>query len=327
MTGYLLRRLGTSLLLVFLATTLAFFLASLTMSPRSNYLARNPPVPEQSIDNQLDAVNQNDKTPVTQRYATWLKGVVTGDLGKDLKGESINEAIGRKVGVTLRLLLIGTVLGAIFGVLLGVWAALRQNKFSDKSVTAFAFFWISMPVFFTAVLLKYGALQINQLAGTTIFYYTGEATPGLEGSAGAILLDRIQHLILPTLSITLGFVAVYALYQRSAMLDVLGSDYLRTAQAKGLTKRKTFYKHGLRTALIPMTVWFAFSFGLLIVGATFTEKIFSWPGMGAWFIDSINAQDINVAAATTLFTAVLVLFSTFLADVMRVILDPRVRTS
>jgi peptide/nickel transport system permease protein len=183
-----------------------------------------------------------------------------------------------------------------------------------------------MPVFFTAVLLKYGALQINETTGRTIFYYTGEVTPGLDGSTGALLLDRIQHLILPTLAITLGEIALYSRYQRSAMLDVLGSDYLRTAQAKGLTRRKTFYKHGLRTALIPMTVWFAFSFGLLVVGATFTEKIFSWPGMGAWFIDSINAQDINVAAATTLFTAVLVLFSTFLADVMRAVLDPRVRT-
>lgn len=326
MTRYLTRRLLTGILLVFLATTLAFMLASFTMQPRENYLSRNPPIPESSIDQKLDEVNQNDKTPVFQRYATWISGVARGNFGLTTEGRSINDEMGRRIGVTLRLLFVGSVVGAVFGVLLGVWGALRQYGYSDRIITVFSFFMLATPVFFTAVLLKYGALQLNQLTGRQLLYYTGETSVGLTGSAWTLFVDRIQHLILPTLAIALGEMALYSRYQRSAMLDVLGSDYLRTAQAKGLTRRKTFYKHGLRTALIPMTIWFAFSFGLLIVGATFTEVIFSWPGMGAWFIDSVRKQDINVAAATTLFTAVLVLFSTFLADVFRAILDPRVRT-
>ncbi len=296
------------------------------MHPRDNYLQKNPPIPESSINQKLDEINQNDQTPIFERYGTWISGIARGDFGLTVDSKSINEEMGRRVGVTLRLLLVGSIFGAIFGVLLGVWGALRQYQASDRLITVFAFFMLATPVFFTAVLLKYGALQLNQLTGRQILYYTGETSVGITGSTPQLLLDRVQHLILPTLAIALGEIALYSRYQRSAMLDVLGSDYLRTAQAKGLTRRKTFYKHGLRTALIPMTIWFAFSFGTLIVGATFTEVIFSWPGMGAWFVDSVRKQDINVAAATTLFTAVLVLFSTFLADVMRAILDPRVRT-
>ena len=325
MAGYLVRRLAISLLLVFLATSLAFVLASVTMKPRDNYLARNPPVPESSVDGILDAVNQNDKTPVVTRYVTWITGVAHGDFGQTLSGDSINEEMGRRIGVSLRLLLLGSIVGAVFGVLLGVWGALKQYKPSDRIATIFSFVMLATPVFVLATVLKYGAVQFNDLLGFKLIYFTGEITPGLEADFWGTLVNRFQHIILPTLAISLGEIALYSRYQRSAMLDVLGSDYLRTAQAKGLTRRQTFYKHGLRTALIPMTVWFAFAFGTLIVGATFTEKIFSWQGMGAWFIDSIGAQDINVAAATTLFTAVLILFSTFLADVMRGFLDPRVR--
>ena len=325
MTGYLIKRLAMSLLLVFLATSLAYVLASVTMKPRENYLSRNPPVPTSSIDSILDSVNQNDKTPVAKRYVTWMGGVLHGNFGKTLSGQSINEEMGRRIGVSLRLLILGSIVGAVFGVLLGVWGALKQYKPSDRISTIFSFVMLATPVFVLATVLKYGAVQFNDVIGFKLIYFTGEVTPGLQTGTWGTLVNRFQHIILPTLAISLGEIALYSRYQRSAMLDVLGSDYLRTAQAKGLTRRQTFYKHGLRTALIPMTVWFAFAFGTLVVGATFTEKIFSWQGMGAWFIDSITAQDVNVAAATTLFTAVLILFSTFLADAMRGFLDPRVR--
>jgi peptide/nickel transport system permease protein len=109
------------------------------------------------------------------------------------------------------------------------------------------------------------------------------------------------------------------------MLDVLGSDFIRTARAKGLSKRKAFYKHGLRTALIPMATFFAFQFGLLITGAIITERIFNWYGMGYWTVDTINNNDINGIAAITAFVAVMILISGMLADIFYAILDPRVR--
>ena len=114
----------------------------------------------------------------------------------------------------------------------------------------------------------------------------------------------MQHLILPSLTLILGEIAIFSRYQRSAMLDVLGQDFVRTAQAKGLRRRGALLRHALRTALIPPATFFAYNFGLLLVGATFTEKIFGWHGMGEWFVDSVTRQDINAVAAVTCFAAV-----------------------
>ena len=126
-------------------------------------------------------------------------------------------------------------------------------------------------------------------------------------------------------AIALGQIAFFSRYQRNAMLDVMNSDFLRTAEAKGLTRRKALYKHGLRTALIPMATLLAYSFGTLVVSATFTEKIFGWHGMGEWFVDSVTSNDVNSVAAITCFAAVLVLIAGLLSDLMYVLLDPRIR--
>jgi glutathione transport system permease protein len=131
---------------------------------------------------------------------------------------------------------------------------------------------------------------------------------------------------LPSLFLITTAVAFYGRYQRNAMLDVLGSDFLRTARAKGLRRSRALVKHGLRTALIPMVTFFAYEFALLFVGATFTERIFGWHGMGEYFVDSIIKNDVNSVAAVTLFVAVLVLIAGFLADFAYALLDPRVRT-
>ncbi len=121
--------------------------------------------------------------------------------------------------------------------------------------------------------------------------------------------------MLPSLTLILGEIAIYSRYQRSAMLDVLGADYVRTAQAKGLSRRRALFKHALRTALIPSATFFAYSFGLLLVGATFTEKIFGWHGMGEWFVDSVTKNDVNAVAAVSCFAAVLVLVAGLLSDI------------
>ncbi|MGH3624725.1 MAG: ABC transporter permease, partial [Sciscionella sp.] len=216
-------------------------------------------------------------------------------------------------------------LGIVIGVLVGVGSAIRQYKFSDYLATTLSFVVLSTPVFLLGIFLKLGALQLNDATGTDLLQFTGEATPNFSGSFGAELADRLKHLILPTLTIALGQIALYSRYQRSAMLDVLGSDFLRTAQAKGLTRRKALYKHGLRTALIPMATLFAFGFGTLITGGVFTERIFTWFGMGNWLIDGISYQDTNITATVTLFVAVCILLSGWLSDVLYAALDPRVR--
>ncbi|MDQ3944376.1 MAG: ABC transporter permease [Actinomycetota bacterium] len=325
MGKFLLRRLLNYLVLVSMATCLGYFLAANTLNPRQQYENRNPPPPEASVDRTLSDLNLNDKTPVVERFTTWVSGVVRGDFGKTVDGRSVNEQMRRRMGVSIRLLLIGSILGALVGVAIGVGGAVKQYRTFDHVSTASSFLVLATPVFLLAVLLKYGAVNLNQYFDSPVLYYVGEFNPALDGGWWVHLVDRIKHLILPTLSIMLGSAAFYSRYQRNSMLDVLGSDFLRTARAKGLGRRQALVKHALRTAVIPMTTFFAYSFGLLLTGATFTEKIFGWHGMGEWLVDSINKNDVNVVAAVTVFSGILVLLAGLLADVAYAALDPRVR--
>lgn len=318
------KRFANFLVLVVIATTAGYLLASLALNPRENYLGRNPPIPESTINSILDQVNVNDEEPILSRFTSWSAGVLTGDLGLTIFSESVNEEFGNRIWVSFRLLILGSILGAVFGVLIGVVSAVRQYKFFDRFFGISSFILLATPVFLLAILLKFFGVYLNDKLGFTLFYTVGMNTPELFGFE--LFVNSLQHLILPTLSVTLGGIAFYSRWQRNSMLDVLGSDHLRTARAKGLTKREALFKHGLRVAILPMATFFAYSFGLLIAGAAFTESIFGWYGMGEWFIRAVNTNDINSVSAIVLFTAVLVLFAGFLADILTAVLDPRVRT-
>ncbi|NCZ67644.1 MAG: ABC transporter permease [Acidimicrobiia bacterium] len=170
--------------------------------------------------------------------------------------------------------------------LIGVVSAVRQYKLFDRGFSLASYFLLSTPVFLLAILLKFGGIKFNDWIGTTVFYTQGEYSAGFEGTDWEFFLNRLQHLILPTLSIALGSIAFYSRYQRNSMLDVLSSDHLRTARAKGLTKRQSLFRHGLRVAISPMATFFAYGFGLLMAGAVFTETIYGRFGMGQWFVSA-----------------------------------------
>ncbi|MDQ3849200.1 MAG: ABC transporter permease [Actinomycetota bacterium] len=327
MLRFLLRRLASSLALVAIATSLAYVLAAASLQPRANFAGRSPAPPARVVDERLDQLNLNDKTPILKRYARWAADVAHGDFGRTWDGISVNAELRRRVGVSLRLLLIATVVGSALGILAGAWGAIRQYRPSDHALTLASFAILSTPVFVLAVLLEIAAVGVNDVAGAKVLKYTGEFTPGLEGGFWTHLGDRLSHLVVPSLTLILAQIAIFSRYQRSAMLDVLGSDFVRTAQAKGLRRRTALLKHALRTALIPGLTFFAYDLGLLLVGATFTEKIFGWHGMGEWLVDSITRDDINAVAAVSCFAAVLVLVAGLLSDVAYAILDPRIRVS
>jgi peptide/nickel transport system permease protein len=325
MLRFLAGRLANSLILVVIATSLAFLLAATSLNPRSNFEGRNPAPPERVVDRQLDDLNLNDKTPVLERYSRWARDVVHGDFGRTWDGVSVNSEMARRIGVSLRLLLIATIVGSFLGVAAGAWGAIRQYRFSDHAVTMGSFLVLATPVFVLAIVLEILAVGFNKATGTQLLLYTGETTPNLAGGFWTHFGDRIQHLIVPSLTLILGQIAIFSRYQRNSMLDVLGADFVRTAQAKGLRRRRALTKHALRTALIPAVTFFAYDFGLLLVGATFTEKIFGWHGMGEWFVDSVTRQDVNAVAAVSCFVAILVLIAGLLSDVAYALLDPRIR--
>jgi ABC-type dipeptide/oligopeptide/nickel transport system permease component len=202
MAKFLLRRLANYVILVAVATSGAFILASLSLKPRANFEGRNPPPPEAVVDQRLTELNLNDKTPVLERYATWAKGVLHGDFGKTWEGDSVNAEMGRRIGVSLRLLLIATIIGGLLGVLAGAWGAIRQYQFSDHAVTMLSFVILSIPVFVLAVVLEIAAVGFNNAVGSKVFEYTGEFTPGLQGGFWTHAIDRLKHLVLPSVTLS-----------------------------------------------------------------------------------------------------------------------------
>lgn len=326
MGKYLLRRLLNYIILLFVAVTLTYFLAATQLNPRSLYEIVNPPIDPKSIEQSLRQYNLSEEVPLLQRWWTWFTGVLTGDWGYTPMGGSVNDEIGRRMWVSLRLITAGSLIGIVSGVALGAWAATKQYKISDRVVTFFSLLLISMPTFVVATLLVIVATKANIALGFSLFEFTGET--GLRGDyPGAGLVDRLQHLLLPTLTLALFGAASFSRYQRNLMLDTLGADFVRTARAKGLRRRKAVMKHALRTSLIPTGTYFAFSIATLFTGSAFMELIFTFHGMGIYGVTAIQGQDVHGSVAVAAFAGVCVLVGAVLADIMVAILDPRVRLS
>ncbi|MGW2564788.1 ABC transporter permease [Streptomyces sp. NPDC001537] len=325
MVSLIIRRLTHCMILFLACVVLTYALASVALDPRAYFEDRQPPPPSRVLDRELSRLGMDDRVPLPERFAHWASRAVRGDLGLTIDGGSVNAEFGRRVGVSVRLLLVGTVTGTAVGVLAGVWAAVRRGRAGDRVLTVFSFAVLCVPTFVLALLLKSGALAVNQAVGSTVVRYTGEHTPGLQGDWTAQLWDTAAHLLLPAICVALPAIASYSRYQRAATLDVLGADHLRTARAKGLTPGRALLRHGLRISLIPVSVFFSYGVLALFTGAVFTEKIFGWPGMGSWLVDSVQKGDVNSVVAVNIFAAAVVLLAGLLAEVLHALLDPRVR--
>jgi peptide/nickel transport system permease protein len=325
MIRFLARRLLNYLVLLALASFLTFWLTSVTFRPLDSLIQRHPQPPAAAIH--AKAVQLGLDKPIPIRYAKWVSGAVHGDFGTTVTGHPVSQELWRRIGISLRLVVTGSVLGTVIGVIVGAWGAIRQYRLSDRVITVLSLTILSVPSFVLAGLLILAAVRVNMFTGVRIFQYTGETSPIPPGGFWDQLVDRVQHIVLPTLTLALGAIAGFSRYQRNAMLDVLSEDFIRTARAKGLTRRRALFKHGLRTALIPLATLFAYGVSGLVVGAVFVEKIFGWHGMGEWVILGISTQDTNVVAAITLFAAAMILLAGLLSDIFYALLDPRVRVT
>ena len=325
MIRFLARRLLNYIVLLVLASLLAFCLASVTFRPLDTYTQRHPLPPKELIDRKAHELGLDKPIPI--RYAQWVAGVAHGDFGTTVTGHPVSRELWHRIGISLRLVVTGSVLGTLIGVILGAWGAIRQYRLSDRVITVLSLIILSIPSFVLAGLLILAALRVNNFIGVRIFLYTGETSPVPPGGLWDHFVDRVQHLVLPTLTLALQAMAGFSRYQRNAMLDVLGEDFIRTARAKGLTRRRALFKHGLRTALIPLATLFAYGVSGLVVGAVFVEKIFGWHGMGEWVVLGISTQDTNVVAAITLFSGLAILLAGLLSDIFYALLDPRVRVT
>jgi peptide/nickel transport system permease protein len=210
---------------------------------------------------------------------------------------------------------------AITAVTLGVYSAGNQYSKLDYAVTGFSFLGISLPTFVFGLLLQvvFGIWFFDWF-GVRPFFTQGMRTVASDG-----WLDMIRAHVLPIITLWLVITAAESRFQRAAMLEVINSDYIRTARAKGLPRRTVILKHGLRNALIPLVTIWAIDFALLLGGAVVTETIFAWPGLGRLLLDGIFQQDLNLTMGVVVFIAALVVFFNLVADLLYGVLDPRIR--
>jgi peptide/nickel transport system permease protein len=316
MARYIQRRIAIGIPILLAISVLLFGLLQATPGePIDAYLPPDLPVPPETREAMRRQLGLDRPLPV--QYAYWLKEALQGNLGVRTKTfEPVGEAIARRIGPTLLLMGTAMTLGVVAGVALGVLAAVRQYSVLDNLMTVLAFLGISLPVYLAGLIGLYlFALRLDW------FPAGGFGTPGEPFS----VWDRLHHLVLPAAIIAINHVASTMRYTRSAMLEVLGQDYVRTARAKGLGERTVVGLHALRNALLPVVTIVGAHIPNLLGGAVFIESIFSWPGMGRLFIEGIASRDYPLIMGMTLILAVVILVANLLTDVAYAVIDPRIR--
>ncbi|MGW2225030.1 ABC transporter permease [Streptomyces formicae] len=324
---YVVRKAGGWLLMIAVATNATYFLASWFLDPRSNYKELRPVRSEEQIGRALAPYNLDPGMPLVQRWWHWLTSVTLDfDWGRSPTGVSVNGEMGYRALISAELVVTATVLSVVIGVALAVYTASRQYGAADRVAQAVSIALFNVPASVAALAVVFVAIWLNQHAGMDFLYVAGENSPNVEGLLPTIG-DRLLHLILPTLTLTLMGYVGYHLTQRSLLLDTINSDFVRTAQATGLTRAQAVRRHALRAALVPTAASVAFSVPAIFTGAIITETIFGWNGMGRYFIQTINKNDVHGVVATAAFAAVLTAIGAILADIATVFLDPRVRVN
>ena len=316
MTRFLLQRFGQSLLLLLLVSMIGFALLHLAPGGPLAQFALTPGMSQQAM--QLIAHQMGLDQPLPVQYLQWLRHLLAGDWGRSYRdSQPVLSVIASHLGATLELMASSTLLAVILGTWVGVLGAIRRYSVADYTVTVGAMVALSVPTFwFGLVVIYLFSVRLAWLPAGNI------ATVG-NGS----LLDYARHLIEPCLVLALVTVAIWSRYMRASMLEVVNQDYIRTARAKGLHRWQVLLRHSLRNALLPMITVAGLQVPTLLSGALVTETVFTWPGMGRLFLDSLGYRDYPVVMGLLMFSAVLVLLGNLLADLLYVVADPRVRLS
>lgn len=273
--------------------------------------------------------------PMYLQYFDYLKGVLRGDLGESfVTKKPVWDEFFALFPATLELLICAMIFAVVLGLPAGVIAAMNRGKFFDRTLMSTALVGYSMPIFWWALLLIIvfsGMLNWTPVSGRIdLIYYFPDPTGFMiidalaSGEKGA-LASALRHLILPAIVLGTIPLAVIARQTRSAMLEVLGEDYIRTAKAKGMPPARVNGIHALRNALIPVITVIGLSVGTLLGGAILTETIFSWPGIGKWMLDSIFRRDYPVVQGGLLLIAVMVMMVNLTVDVLYGIINPKIR--
>ena len=316
MLKFILKKLALMIPMLLLISIIVFFGLQATGVDPINFMVSPETLSANAgnIDALRESLGLND--PLIIQYFRWLGNCLTGDLGYSFSGTPIVDTIAVRLPYTLELAGYSLILSAIIGIGIGIVSAIRQNGIVDYVGRVFAVLGQAVPQFLVGIILiQVFSIQLGW------FPAANRVSPGATNA----FWDGFIHLFLPVLTLTIGMVAVLMRYARNTMLDVLSSDYIKTARSKGIPEWKVYLKHGFRNAMKPVLVIVMFRIPMLIGGSVVIESVFSYPGIGLTMTNAITSGDYPVVLITTLIIAAAMLITSFMVDVLNALLDPRVR--
>lgn len=313
------RRVGNGALLLFAVLILNFLLLHLAPGDIADTIAGDMGGADAEVMEEIRSRFGLDK-PFHHQLGLYLARLAQGDLGYSYFFQTpVTELILERLAATLLLVVSAQVLAIVIGTVLGVIAARKPNGATSHAVTLLALFGYSAPVFWTGIMLIILFCSI-----VPIFPVGGMVDVRVEGSWFVRGLDVLHHLVLPMVTLASIFLALYSRLARASMLDVLGSDYVRTARAKGLSELVVVYKHALRNALGPVVTLAGLQFSGIMSGAVLVETVFSWPGLGSLALQSILARDTPTILGILFFSSLVVVVANLLTDLVYSLIDPRI---
>jgi len=320
MGRYIIRRLLQAIPLLFLLTIFMFILLHLMPGGPEGALL-NPRLSAAGRAALRASFGLND--PPWLQYFKWLGSMLTGNFGSSFSTyQPVSQILAVRFPLTLELFGWALLFALVVAILLGVLSAVRHRTATDYVVTTISYFGLSMPIFLFGLLAQ-------DIFGVKLHWLptSGINTPGYVFDPFNGFLDHFLHLLMPMLVLSITFIAGWSRYMRSSMLDVIKQDYMRTARAKGVSTFQALFRHALRNAIIPLITIVALDFGTVAGGATITEGVFNWPGMGLLFIESLEGRDYPVLMAMLVLGAVFVIAFNLIADILYAVMDPRIRYS
>ena len=321
MTGYILRRFIISIPLLFLITLVTFLFMNLAPGDPIDAMIDPEEMGSMSAqDLELERKALGLDKPVVTRYFIWLRELTRGNFGFSYHTrEPVLKRIRDRLFPTLELTATALVISTILGTMFGVISALRQYSIYDYTLSVISLFGVSIPTFFLAL----AALYIFAAQWPILPAYGMGRTPG----GGITVARNLYHLLLPATVLSLDTMAGKTRYARTAMLEVMHSDYVRTARAKGLPEKMVIWRHAFRNALLPIITLTTLRLPHLFGGAVLIETMFSWPGLGQLSVRSVSLRDYPVLMGLTFVIAMLILASNLLADILYAFVDPRIRVN
>jgi peptide/nickel transport system permease protein len=315
----LVARLGQSLIVVVLVATISFFVIRIAPGDPFSFVGEDVPFAVRDHWRHLFGFDQ----PLLEQFGRYVVAVLHGDFGWSFSRKAnVADVIAQALPRTVLLVGLAMVLSFAIGMAVGVLQATKRGTWFDRVTTNVLVFFYSLPDFWAALMILFlfaHRWRLFPTAGMTTDVVYDYLSPWGQ------FVDRLEHLVLPLLAFTLVTVAAVARYQRAAMLEILPSDYVRTARAKGVSERGVVWRHALRTALTPMVTILGLMLPAYIGGAVFIEKVFSWPGLGSLAAEAVAKRDYFLVTATVIVGSILVVIGNLIADLLQMALDPRVR--